>query len=43
MSPEAARSFIEQAIFPTIARAERLIADKNIVAGGPCPDGSRFA
>jgi hypothetical protein len=34
-SPEAGRAFIEQIIFPTIARAEQLIAEKAIVAGGP--------
>ena len=34
-TPEAGRAFIEQIIFPTIARAEQLIAAKEIVAGGP--------
>ena len=33
--PEASRVFIEQVIFPTLARAEQLVADKRIVAGGP--------
>jgi hypothetical protein len=40
-SPEAGRAFIEQIIFPTIARAEQLIAEKAIVAGGPV--GGRIA
>ena len=35
MTPEAARSFIEQVIFPTLARAEQLTNEKKIVAGGP--------
>jgi hypothetical protein len=34
-TPEAGRAFIERVIFPTIARAEQLIAEKKIVAGGP--------
>jgi muconolactone delta-isomerase len=34
-APEAVRTFIEQIILPTIARAEQLIAEKKIVAGGP--------
>jgi muconolactone delta-isomerase len=34
-TPEAGRAFIEQVIFPTIARAEQLVAEKKIVAGGP--------
>lgn len=34
-SPEAGRAFIERIIFPTIARAERLMADGTIVSGGP--------
>ncbi len=34
-APEASRTFIEQIIFPTIARAEQLVAEKKIVAGGP--------
>ena len=32
---EAARAFVEQIIFPTIARAEQLFAEKRILAGGP--------
>ncbi len=32
---EAGRAFIEQIIFPTLARAENLVAEKKIVAGGP--------
>jgi len=35
LSPEAGVSFIEQFIFPTITRAEQLVAQKKIVAGGP--------
>jgi muconolactone delta-isomerase len=35
MTPESGRMFIEQVISPTIARAEQLIAEKKIVAGGP--------
>ena len=35
MTPEAGRAFIEQVIFPTIARAEELLAGGVIVAGGP--------
>jgi len=35
LSPEAVRTFIEQIIFPTIARAEQLIDEKKIVSGGP--------
>lgn len=34
-TPEVGRAFIEQIIFPTIARAEQLIAEKKILAGGP--------
>ena len=33
--PEAGTAFIEQVILPTIARAEQLVAEKKIVAGGP--------
>src|SRR5215831_10236203 len=35
LSPEAARTFIEQIIFPTIARAEQLVDEKKIMSGGP--------
>jgi muconolactone delta-isomerase len=35
LTPDAARSFIEQVIFPTIARAEQLVTEKKILAGGP--------
>ena len=35
LTAEAARSFIEQVIFPTLARAEQLIREHRIVAGGP--------
>ena len=34
-APEAGIAFIEQVILPTIARAEQLVAEKKIVAGGP--------
>jgi muconolactone delta-isomerase len=34
-TPEAGRAFIEQIIFPTLARARQLVAEKKIVAGGP--------
>jgi len=35
LSAEAGRSFVEHVIFPTIARAEHLIKEKQIVSGGP--------
>lgn len=35
MTPAAGRAFIEQIIFPTIARAEQFRADGTILAGGP--------
>ena len=34
-TPESGRAFIEQVIFPTLARAEQLAAEKKIVSGGP--------
>src|SRR5215831_5201444 len=34
-APDAGLAFIEQVILPTIARAEQLVAEKKIVAGGP--------
>jgi|SRR5215472_15017529 len=34
-SPEAGLAFIEQVILPTIARAEELVSEKKIIAGGP--------
>ena len=34
-SPDAGRGFIEQVIFPTLARLDQLIADKTLVGGGP--------
>lgn len=34
-TPEAGRSFIEQIIFPTLARAAQLVTEGRIVAGGP--------
>ncbi len=33
-TPDAGRSFIEQIIFPTLARAEQLVAEKKILSGG---------
>jgi hypothetical protein len=33
-APEAGRAFIEQVIFPTLARAEQLVAEKRILGGG---------
>ncbi len=35
LTEDAARSFIEGIIFPTIARAEQLVQQGRIVAGGP--------
>jgi hypothetical protein len=35
LTPEIARAFIEQTIFPTLARAEELVKAKKIIAGGP--------
>ena len=35
LSREQARAFIEQVILPTLARAQQLITEKKIVAGGP--------
>ena len=35
LTQDTARSFIEGIIFPTIARAEELIQEGRIVAGGP--------
>jgi hypothetical protein len=35
LGPEAGRAFIEQIIFPTLARAEELLKEKKILAGGP--------
>src|SRR5205809_951636 len=34
MTPEAGRTFIEQVIFPTLARADQLMAEGLIVGGG---------
>ena len=34
-TPESGRAFVEGVIFPTIARAEQLLSEKKIVAGGP--------
>ena len=34
-SPDAGRAFIEQIIFPTLARLDQLVADKSLVSGGP--------
>jgi len=35
LTPEAGRAFIEHYIFPTLARAEQLMAEKKILSGGP--------
>jgi len=35
LTEDTARSFIEGIIFPTIARAEQLVQEGRIVAGGP--------
>ena len=34
-SRDAGRGFIEQVIFPTLARLDQLVADKTLVSGGP--------
>jgi hypothetical protein len=34
-SREAGQAFIEQIILPTLAEAEKLVAEKKIIAGGP--------
>jgi len=34
LTAEAGRAFIEQVISPTLARAEQLVAEKKILAGG---------
>jgi len=34
-TPEEGRTFIEQIILPTLARAEQLVKERKIVAGGP--------
>ncbi len=35
LTPEAGRAFIQQIIFPTLAQAEQLVAQKKVLAGGP--------
>ena len=35
LTPEAGCRFIEEVILPTLSRAEGLVAEKKIVAGGP--------
>jgi hypothetical protein len=35
LPPEAGRTFIQQIILPTLARAEELANEKKILAGGP--------
>ena len=35
LTPEIGSAFIEQTIFPTLARAEELVKAKKILAGGP--------
>ncbi len=34
LTPEQGRAFIEQVIFPTLARAEELVAEGKILGGG---------
>ncbi|SRR5713101_6860017 len=34
LTPDAGRAFIGQIIFPTLARAEQLVAEKRILSGG---------
>jgi muconolactone delta-isomerase len=34
LTPEAGRAFIEQVIFPTLARGQQLVAETKILAGG---------
>jgi muconolactone delta-isomerase len=34
-TPESGQAFIEHIIFPTLARADELVAEKKILAGGP--------
>jgi hypothetical protein len=34
-TPEAGAAFIEQIIFPSLARGEQLVSEKKILAGGP--------
>lgn len=34
LTPEQGRAFIEQVIFPTLARAEKLVTEGKIVEGG---------
>ncbi len=35
LTPDKARAFVEGIIYPTLAQAEKLVAEKKIVAGGP--------
>jgi muconolactone delta-isomerase len=35
MTPDAGRAFIENIILPTLAQAEKLLAEKRVVSGGP--------
>ena len=35
LTTEAGRTFIDQIIFPTLARAEQLVKERKILAGGP--------
>ncbi len=34
VTPESGRAFIKSVIFPTLARAEQLVAEKSILSGG---------
>lgn len=35
LTPESGQAFIEQIIFPTLARAEQLVVEGKILSGGP--------
>jgi hypothetical protein len=34
LTPESGRAFIENVIFPTLARSEQLVTDRSILSGG---------
>ena len=35
LTPDQAKPFIETVIYPTLAKAEKLVAERKILAGGP--------
>ena len=43
LTPETGKEFIEKIIFPTLARAEQLVAEKKILARGSRPGAYRAA